>query len=205
MLVIKFKHKLVIFIPMVSFVIAFAVCVAVFNYTSKPNAKCIKIYSSEIIFVNNGSECNVIDVGKGYLRKGKSVLKNMSKYATEIDEYFIVEPDDKHIDVLETVCENTIIRKLYLPKVLVNADLSVYYKILKCAEKYNISVELYENDCNVEICNSVFFNYIASNEISISSQSVVLTRLGSQILCEYQNNFYDINYKDGVSKTIPLN
>ena len=205
MLVIKFKHKLVIFIPMVSFVVAFAVCVTVFNYTSKPNAKCIEVYNSEIIFVNNGSECNVIDSGKGYLRKGKSVLKNMSKYATEIDEYFIIEPDAKHIDVLETVCENTIIRKLYLPKVLVNSDLLIYYEILKCAEKYNISVELYKNDCDVEICNGVCFNYIDSDEFSVFSQSVMLTKAGSQISCKYQDNVYGIDYKDGVSKTIPLN
>lgn len=205
LLVIKLNHKFVIFIPMASFAIIFAVCIAIFNYTSAPNAQCVKTYSSEVIFVNDGTECNVVDYGKGTFAKGKTVAKYMSKYATEIDKYFIVSPDANHTKTLERVCENTIIRTLYLPKTIENKDISAYAEILKCAEKYNIPIKLYENYIGVEICNSVLFYYSSLDGFSLNSQNVTLKKLGNKTICEYQENLYEVEYNKYFSEIIPLN
>ena len=205
LLVIKLKHKWIVFVPMVALVVSFVACLGVFELTSSPEALCFKENKAEITFIYNGSQCSVIDVGDGDSRKGTYILDYMSKYATEIDEYFIANPDVKDVKALESVCKNTVIRKLYLPKSLNSDDLAVYYEILKCVEKYNISVELYEYDSAVEICNGVLFNHNAEDGVSVYSDKIKLKKKGDSVICEYKENDYEIIYDEGVSKIIPLN
>ena len=205
MLVIKLKHKLLIFAPMLAFVLAFTVCFAIFNYNSRPYVQCVSEGESEIIFVNYGAECSVLDVGVDNSDTAYDVLRYMSNYATEIDEYFIVSLGEKDIETLEYVCKNTIIRKIYLSKSLNKGEILYYYEILKCAEKYNISIELYDAENNVEICNGVAFSYSADEGFLISSDKVELKREGERIACVYGSERYDVGYTNGVSNVIPLN
>jgi hypothetical protein len=103
------------------------------------------------------------------------------------------------------VCKNTIIRKIFLPKMPNIDEIKPYYDILICAEKYNIIVELYNFDTNVEICNDVLFNYSIDNGFSLIGKSAELKKQGEDIICIYNNVCYDVGYSDGVSKKIPLN
>ena len=205
LLVVKLKHKWIVYIPCGAFILAFAACTLIFNYTSTPTVQCARVYDSEIVFVSYASECNVIDTGKGGVSKGSAVVKYMSKYATEIDQYFIVDPDGDDAKTLNRVCENTVIRRILISKSLKNSDLSAYSEIFKCAEKYNIDVELYDYDNNVEICNGVSFNYNPNEGFSVASDSVRLKSQGEKIVFEYQNNIYDVPYKERLSTVIPLN
>ena len=205
MLVIRLKHRWVIFLPAVTFVVAFSVCVSVFNITSKPTFQSVKVYDSELIFVNNASDCCVVDMGKGSLAKGIYAVKYMSKYSTEIDKYFIVEPDENDAKTLNKVCKNTVVRTIFLPKALTNKDISAYRDIFKCAEKYNIAVELYDFENNVEICNGVSFSCNSAEDFSITSSKVKVNKQNGKTVCEYQNKVYDVGYDNGFSKVIPLN
>ena len=205
MLVIKLKHKLLIFAPMLAFVLAFTVCFAIFNYNSRPYVQCVSEGESEIIFVNYGAECSVLDVGVDNSDTASDVLGYMSNYATEIDEYFIVSLGEKDVETLEYVCKNTIIRKIYLSKSLNKEEILYYYEILKCAEKYNISIDLYDAENNVEICNGVLFSYSTDEDFLISSNKVKLKKEGERIACVYGSERYDVGYTDGVSNVIPLN
>lgn len=205
MLVIRLKHKLVILLPMVAFVLSFAICLSVFDLNSTPNARFIKTDNGEIALVDFASACSVVDLGGADLTKSTMTVKFMSKYATEIDKYFITDPNEKDTLVIERVCKNTVIRNLYIPKVVSNNDLVLYYKILKCAEKYNITVNLYDYDTSVEICNGVMFSYNALDGCSIYSEAVRLKKTGDKTFCEYQNKSYEVFYDLGFSKVIPLN
>lgn len=205
MLVIKFKHKLLIFVPMLAFLIAFTVCFSVFTLMAKPYALCVQRQNSEFVFVNCGAECSVISIGRGNLLSGNVVVQNMSKYATEIDEYFIVAPNVNDASVIESVCKNTVIRKLYLPKTVSTKELSVYYDILKCAEKYNITVELLEDDSSVEICNSVLFNYSELDGFSVSSSTFKIKSADDALAIEYNGEVGKIKFNNKISEVIPLN
>ena len=205
MLVVRLKHKLVIFAPMIAFIVAFSTCFAIFNYKSTPYLQCVSEGSSEIVFVNFGAECSVVDVGKDNSDTAFNVLEYMSIYATEIDEYFIASVDEKDAKTIEYVCKNTIIRKIYLPKNLNSTEIPIYYDILKCAEKYNMAIELYDDNSNAEICNGVSFSYNANDGFSIASNKVLLARQGESLACRYNGNEYNISYDDGVSNKIPLN
>ena len=205
MLIMKFKNKLVIFIPMLAFAVAFTSCLAVFNKSVRPYVQCIKDEKSELVFVNFGAECNVIDLGIDNGSTDSDVLKFMSIYATEIDGYFIISPDENDAKTIDDVCKNTIIRKIFLPKMPNIDEIKQYYDILICAEKYNIIVELYNFDTNVEICNDVVFNYSVDNGFSLIGKSAELKKQGEDIICIHNNVCYDVGYSDGVSKKIPLN
>ena len=205
LLVIRLKRKLLIFVPMLAFLLAFTLCFSILTATAKPYAVCVQRQDSELVFVNYGAECSVIDVGKGNSVRGNTVVNNMSKYATEIDEYFIVDPDKNDVNVIESVSKNTVIRKIYLPKTLELTQISSYYDILKCAEKYNITVELLEDDSSVEICNSVLFNYSELDGFSVSSSTFKIKSADDALAIEYNGEVGKIKFNNKISEVIPLN
>ena len=73
------------------------------------------------------------------------------------------------------------------------------------AEKYNISVEVYENGDNVEICNGVLFSHSEDDVVSIKSDKVEVKKENQIIVCSYKDIRYEVQYKDYLSKEIPLN
>ena len=171
LLVVRLKHKLLIFLPMVSFVIAFAICFLVFSVRATPELKYCRRFNNELAFVNYGAECSVVKLDGGGGFTYGAVLENMSKYATEIDEYFIVSPSENDAKIIEKLLENTVIRKIYLPKSVEYEEYLSSYEIFKCAEKYNIEIDVYDKQEKVEICNGVYFFYSESDGANIFSQS----------------------------------
>lgn len=171
LLVVRLKHKLLIFLPMVSFVIAFAICFSVFSVRATPELKYCRRFNNELAFVNYGAECSVVKLDGGGGFTYGTVLENMSKYATEIDEYFIVSPSENDAKIIEKLLENTVIRKIYLPKSVDYEEYLSSYEIFKCAEKYNIEIDVYDKQEKVEICNGVYFFYSESDGVNIFSQS----------------------------------
>ena len=205
LLVIRLKRKLLIFVPILAFLLAFTLCFSILTVTAKPYAVCVQRQDSELVFVNYGAECSVIDAGKGNSVSGNTVVNNMSKYATEIDEYFIVDPDKNDVNVIESVSKNTVIRKIYLPKTLELTQISSYYDILKCAEKYNIIVELLDDASSVEICNGVLFNYSKVDGFSVLSNAFEIKRVEQSLVLEYNDVVEKIKFDNGISEVIPLN
>ena len=171
LLVVRLKHKLLIFLPMVSFVIAFAICFSVFSARATPELKYCRRFNNELAFVNYGAECSVVKLDGGGGFTYGAVLENMSKYATEIDEYFIVSPSESDAKIIEKLLENTVIRKIYLPKSVEYEEYLSSYEVFKCAEKYNVEIDVYDKQEKVEICNGVYFFYSESDGANIFSQS----------------------------------
>ena len=171
LLIVRLKHKTLVFIPIISFVVAFTICFSVFSFRATPELKYCRSFNNELAFVNNGAECSVVKLnGKGEFTYG-TVLRNMSKYATEIDEYFVVSPSENDAEIIKRLLENTVIRKIYLPKSLEYKEYLSSYEIFKCAEKYNIEIDVYDRGERVEFCNGVYFRYSNSEGVNIFSES----------------------------------
>ena len=204
MLVIRLKHKSLIFVPMLAFVLSFGICLAVFNATSSPELTYLKSRDAELVFVSNGTECSVIDIGEYDGLKGQLIVRNMSKYATEIDEYIIANPDNNDAKALERVCKNTVVRKVVIPKTLENKDLTIYNEIFKCAEKYNIQIILFDFDESVEICNNVRFCYNANDEIYIGSDTAYISGATDNISYTYGARSVTIAKGNRIHQNLPL-
>jgi hypothetical protein len=143
----------------------------VFSVRATPELKYCRWFNNELAFVNYGAECSVVKLDGGGGFTYGAVLENMSKYATEIDEYFIVSPSENDAKIIEKLLENTVIRKIYLPKSVEYEEYLSSYEIFKCAEKYNIEIDVYDKQEKVEICNGIYFFYSESDGANIFSQS----------------------------------
>ena len=205
LLVIKLKHKSMIFIPMGAFVLSFALCLTVFSATARPELKCVRARGASTVFVLNGTECSVIDIDENNHSKGMTILNGMSKYATEIDEYVIVYPSEKDVKTLETVCKNTVVRKVIIPKFLENKDLPIYYDIFKCAEKYNIKIELFDRGGDIVITENVRFCYTDENEIFVGNNNAYLATKDEELIYAYGDHSAVIPNEDRTYKKLPLN
>lgn len=195
LMIVKLKNNILIFAPMVAFVLAFVSCFTVVSVTAETEIKYFRSGKSEILFVNSGAECNVIDLGEGNTNDGISVLNEMSIYATEIDNYFIVNPSKNDATTLNLLLKNTIIRRIYIPKSVTNKELLAYKDILLCADFYNIEVLLYEKNNDVEICNSVSFSDINGESVLVASSVASIEFYDEKAVYTY----------GGVSREIPEN
>ena len=141
----------------------------ILNLKLQKYIKYFKDGKSEFIFVNLGDKCSVISVRGNSKYDDFYVVNNMSKYATEIDKYFVLEPSKFDGVTINGLMENTIIRNIYLPKTANYSELITYKDIFIYAEKYNINVELYDVEDIVEICNGVSFCKIGNDISAIAS------------------------------------
>lgn len=204
MLVIRLKHKLFIFAPMMGFVIAFAICFSIFNAISKPELNYVRSRNAELLFLSNGAECSVVDMGEADSLKGNIVVHNMSKYATEIDEYVILDPDEKDAKTIENVCKNTVVRKILIPKTIENQDLLIYKEILLCAEKYNIEVVIFEFEKEVALDDKVRFSYNSDGTIFLGSDNAYLLGTGDTLSYTYGNRTSYIPNAEYIEQRLPL-
>ncbi len=205
MLVIKLKHKSMIFVPMGSFALSFAVCLMIFNATAELSMEYVEYYNASAVFITNGTECSVVNIGEKDYLSGGLILRNVSKYATEIDEYIIANPDEGNLKALDTVCKNTVVRKVIIPKTLESGDLPIYSDIFECAEKYNITIELFDYGENVAITDDVRFCYTIENGVFVGNDKANLTSSGESVVYTYGERSSAIPKNGQTYEFLPLN
>ncbi len=204
LMIIKLKNKILIFAPMVAFALAFVSCFTVVSVTAETEIKYFKLGKSEFLFVNSGAECNVIDLGKNDANDGVTVANEMSIYATEIDNYFIVNPSKSDAATLASLLKNTIVRNLYIPKSVTSKEFTAYKDIFICAEFYNINVVLYDENINVEICNDVSFSDINGEKLSISSEAASIEFYDEKAVYTYGGVSREISENSNLSIELPF-
>lgn len=204
LLVVKLKRKLIIFVPMLAFVVIFVSCFTVFSLRSEPEIKYFKAGKSEYVFVNKGAECNVISINSGDVYDDVDVLNNMSKYATEIDGYFIINPSEFDAIIIDKMMKSTIVRNIYVPKDTDYAEVLSIKNIFLCAEKYNISIKLYDLNEIVEIYNGVSFSKINDDKSALVSDGVYIEIFGDKMFYVYDDVKREIYKLDNICITLPL-
>ena len=185
MLVIKIKRKLLIFAPMLAFAILFTGCFSIFAFNSQPKIEYLKRGKMQMIYLNQGAECSMIDVGESRALSGFVVLNNMSKYATEIDNYFINYLDNGDIKALEYMSKNTVVRNVYISQSLKYEDNEVLKSLFKCAEKYNIKLHIYKDGESVEIYDGVTFSSTEQGTVQIKTAQSQIEFSKEILTCTY--------------------
>lgn len=204
LLIVKLKRKVLIFVPMLAFTVAFVACFSVYSATAEPEIRYVKDGKSEFIFVNMGAECSVISVNGNYIYDSVCVEDNMSKYATEIDNYFILNPAKIDGHIIDKLLKSTVIRNIYIPKNVNYSELMSFKNVFVCAEKYNINIEFYNTNEIVEICNGVSFCEISSGMSAIASSSAYVEISEESIFYGRDGKRREIYRLDEISVTLPL-
>lgn len=193
LLVIKLKRKSWIFVPMLAFAVAFASCFSVFCANAEPEIRYLKDGKSELLFVNWGVECSVVDLSGNSVYDGIKVVNNMSNYATEINAYVVTNPSSTDAVALTKVMENTIIRKIYLPISFDYEQSSAFKNVLISAEICDIEIAFYGEGDTVEICNGVSFSDMKGDRLAVFSNNASIGFFDEKVFYTY----------DGVNREIP--
>ena len=204
LLVIKIKRKILIFAPMLAFAITFTCCFSVFSATAEAEIKYLKMGKSEFVFVNKGAECSVVSVNGGDVYDAFDVIDNVSKYATEIDNYFIINPSYVDGITIDKMMKSTVVRNIYIPKDVNYKELLSFENVFLCAEKYNINIEFYDRNEIVEIYNDVSFSEIGDDKVAIVSDGAYLEIVDDKMFYAYDDVKREIYKLDNICVTLPL-
>ena len=189
---------------MLAFAITFTCCFSVFSATAEAEIKYLKMGKSEFVFVNKGAECSVVSVNGGDVYDAFDVIDNVSKYATEIDNYFIINPS--HVDgvTIDKMMKSTVVRNIYIPKDVNYKELLSFENVFLCAEKYNINIEFYDRNEIVEIYNDVSFSEIGDDKVAIVSDGAYLEIVDDKMFYAYDDVKREIYKLDNICVTLPL-
>lgn len=116
-LVIRLKHKWLTILPVIGGIIAFSVCLIIFNNTlGKPTLHC---YGKEdkALTVTEESRASVYIDSNAYYNDYKNICDNAREYgATEIENLVIGDLSEINIPSLQYFLNNSIVRNIYFPK-----------------------------------------------------------------------------------------
>lgn len=95
--------------------------------------------------VQSAGKTILIDVSDGAKNFANMLLyRAKEQYATELDGYLLTHYHNKHLSTFQSLADNWIVRKLYLPKPLNENEESIYYALCRAAEEHHVTVETFE-------------------------------------------------------------
>ena len=154
MLIINMKHKALILAPPIAAVLAFVICLSVYNGVNAD--KLALTYqredSNEMIVMSECGGAAVIDISSGSYRFMMCARRLIGEcYATEIEELVLTHYHDAQSASLDALMQRTVIRRIYLPKPTCEADALIAVEILSAAEHHGADVLIYESGDTLEL------------------------------------------------------
>lgn len=155
LLVVKLKRKIFVALPAVCFVAGFAVCLGVFTLIDKPEISYVGRRDNELVFVECAGTSSICDVSTGYDGAYSLLKRNLCEYSTEIENYVITHLHKGHAQMIERICANMVIRRLYIPLEAGGEALEYAKSVLDVAEKYGSEVVFYESGEKIKLLQSI--------------------------------------------------
>ena len=118
LLLIKLKRKWLMIMPTVAAIIAFSVCVTVYNFTNDGIVKVTyyKNKNSEMLTVTDGDTATICDASHGgfsHFYEAYSILSY--EYNTEIENIVLTHYHQFHANALIRICQKQIVKNIFLP------------------------------------------------------------------------------------------
>ncbi len=151
LLVIRLRHKWVICIPPALFLISFCLCLGLFALKMGNELRGESIKDEQMLFYDTASTSSVCDLTDGGYSARSLFFAARNKYATEIENYVIVECSKRDAYSIEYVLSSVYVRKLYLPLSDDPEKLSYATEIYEMAQKYDTDVVFYEGERGIEL------------------------------------------------------
>jgi len=117
--------------------------IGIYAYTIKDQT--LSIYrrddSKEGIVLRSGGQVLLVDVSDGSYSFTRQLLGELpGLYATELDGYMLTHYHKRHIHTLKKLSDNWILRHLYLPEPVTEAEWEVYESLVEEAAEKNIPI-----------------------------------------------------------------
>lgn len=149
LMLIKLKKKLFIALPPIAFVLSFTICFAVFAVTDREKIKYVGWGENELFFVERAGVSSVCDVSTGASSVYNLLADGLCDYSVEIENYVLTHPHANHSAMLRRLCENRVVRRLYLPLMTDDESLGILADIRNAISEYNTEIIFYK--CGEEI------------------------------------------------------
>lgn len=154
LMVIKLKHKWIVFAPFVAFTLVLGISITVFNFTATNKFTYYKYGSSEMVSVTSGGKTGIVDMSNGAYSKFSRALSDASRYgATQLDSIVFTEITPYHISSMKYFLQRQIVKSIYIPKPTDTSDVDLSLELARLAEKCNVNVYLYENGDGISVGN----------------------------------------------------
>lgn len=187
-ILIRKKSKSLYFVPILFFVVAFGVCVSIYNHSQKGTVDLlyIKDKKNEAFVIKDG-DITFIDMSTGGLGNIRIAKNEISKklYGTNIDNYMLTHYHKLHISTFNSLCENYYIEKLILPEPITESDREVFVTLCESALERDIEIIVYEHykSSDVTFKNATFdiMEYVSIKRSTHPLLSMRITANGQTI------------------------
>ena len=186
-LVIRLKYKWLTMLPVICGIIAFSVCLIIFNNTlGKPT---LHFYGKEekILTVTEESRASVYIDSNAYYKDYKNICNNARKYgATEFENLIIGDLSEINIPSLQYFLNNSVVRNIYFPMPKNNNEEKNAVAIAYICHKNAIRAQIIKEGDEISFSNSVdvTLNYYRKNKIVYPEVTII-------------SDIEDFHYKNG--------
>ena len=158
LLVIRLKHKWFICVPPAVFVISFCLCFCMFVLKTDCELRCESIKDEQMLFYDTVSTSSVCDLTDGGYLARSLFFAAQNPYATEIENYVIVDCTKGDAYSIEQILSYVYVRKLYLPLSEDPEKLSFTTDIYEIAKKYDTQVVFYKGERGIQLFERLIMN-----------------------------------------------
>jgi len=158
-LVIEIQHKKLILAIPAAAIVAFFVCLGIYNMTyDGTRVTYINNGSRDGLVLTSGKSAVVFDVSDGtYTQFGNAVGAAAQNYATELSSVVLTHYHAKHISSLDSVLRNEMVRKLYIPLPLDDEERALAHDIARTAEEHKVTLIIYSYGEGVPLSDTMSF------------------------------------------------
>ncbi len=151
MLVIKLKRKWLIAVPVLSFAMAFSVCVAVFNIRGEQKVTYYGDGTREMLSVCSVDTVCIVDMSNGaYFRFADALSDASQNGATSIEKIVFTDITQNHLSSMEYLFRSAIVKNVYIPTPTDQKSLDMAISMAVLAEKCGVETHLYESTDIIE-------------------------------------------------------
>lgn len=154
LLVIKLKRKWLICVPFLVFSLSLGIGVAAYNSFAPNNMTYYKSGSSETVAIRSCGKTCIVDMSSGAYDSFSDALTDSAKYgATYVDSIIFTNITNYHISSMEYFLRKNIVKSIYIPKPMEQADISRALELSELADRLGVNVYLYENGDSFTVGN----------------------------------------------------
>ena len=169
-LTIRLKHKWLTITPVICGIVAFTVCIVVFNNTyGKPILNCYGNDEEKILVISEKSEASVYIDSVAYYNDYIKLNNDAKKYgATEFETLIVGNLSEIHIPSLQYFLNNSIVRNVYFPLPENNEETQKAVSIAYFCHKNSIQSAMIQEGDIIAFSDSVnvIIDYHDANESS---------------------------------------
>ncbi len=176
LLVVKLKHKIITLAPTAAAILAFIVCLSVFNFANEGNISSVylKKNGGELFVFSENGKTVICDVSEGYSSRfslAASVAKEY--YSTEIEILMLTHYHSRQPQAVDHLFASYKTRNLWLPEPQSKTEYSVFLDLLRKAQEEGVCVTVYRQGEQMTLFGSASLTVFPYDKLSRSVEALV--------------------------------